>query len=205
MLRFIKYVLQYFKHQRQDLTVPQQTDDMFHSIPGYTTIETNIDNQPIPGTITQSISKEERILQSPNGELITHSNKKGIHCGCGHLIYTIESNGQQPGLGSRCPICAAQAVQLLNRGDVTLDQAEAMSLCCSKCSARCEGCGINVCRRHIHQFIGLDNSRAWLCDECVKQAERDKFFKQTLTIMFSPFLDDNSLPPPAKKRGPNEL
>jgi len=203
----IKYIFQYFTRRRRNLTVhQQQPGDAFqgpsHNEDRCLPIETNINEQPVPGTVTQVVGTEERLLQTPVGEVRTISRKRGIQCGCLHIIYSVESSPTQPGLGGQCPGCSAQAAQLLNQGVITLDQAEAMSLYCSQCSARCDVCGTSVCRRHIHQFINLDNSVIYLCDECLKQAERDKFFKKTLTIMLAPFLDYKRLPPSRERKGP---
>ena len=208
-LSFLKYIFQYLTRGKQNLVAHRlQTNETLHNHPdtvsGCLPIETNSNEQPVPGTVTQGVSTEEKLLQTPIGEVITISRKKGIRCGCSHFIYSIEPEGSQAGLGGQCMGCSAQAAQLLNHGVITLDQAEAMSLYCSQCSARCDACGTSVCRRHIHQFINLDNSVIYLCDECLKQAERDKFFKQALTIIVSPFLDDKRLPPPGERRGPNE-
>jgi len=207
MFRLIKYVFQYLTRRRQDLTVHQQQlgdafHNPFHNEDRCLPIEANINEQPVPGTVTQGVGTEERLLQTPVGGLITLSQKKGIRCGCTHFIYSIEPNGERSGLGGQCPKCSAQAAQLLNQGVIILDQAEAMSLYCSQCSARCDVCGTSVCRRHIHQFINLDNSVIYLCDECLKQAERDKFFKKTLTIMLTPFLDYKRLPPSRERKVP---
>jgi len=209
MLDFIKYLLQYFTRRWQNLTVHQQQPDdalhnRFNSDPRCIPIETNIDEQPIAGTVTQSVCKEESLLQGPTGKPITLSHKRGIRCGCHHIIYSVEPSPTQPGLGGQCPLCMLKAVKLQNQGLIGLEEAEAMSLYCSRCSSRCDGCGISACRHHIHQFINLDNSVIYLCDECLKQAERDKLFKQALTIMFSPFLDYKNLPPPREKRSPDE-
>ena len=207
MLKFFKDVLQYLTSRRQNLAVHQQQPDdtshnHFNNDPGCIPIETNIDEQPVPGTVTQSVCKEESLLQSPTGKLITLSHKRGIRCGCTHFIYTIEPDGSQAGLGGQCPLCMLEAAQLLNQGSINLEQAEAMSLYCTQCSACCDTCGKSVCRRHIHQFVGLDSGVAYLCDACIKQSERDKLFKQALTIMFSPFLDYKNLPPPRERKVP---
>jgi hypothetical protein len=163
MLKFFKYVLQYFTRRRQNLTVQQQQPNnalhnRFNSDPGCNPIETNIDEQLVPGTTTQSVCKEEQLLEAPSGKLITHSSKRGIRCGCNHIIYSVESSPTQPYLGGQCPLCTLKAVKLLNQGLIGLEEAEAMSLYCSRCSSRCDGCGISACRHHIHQFINLDNS-----------------------------------------------
>jgi len=204
MFKPIKYVFQYFKRCWQNpIQHQRQRDDALHDsfdpAGGFIPIETNIDDQPVPGTVTQGVAIEERLLENPTGEIITFSRRKGIRCGCTHFVYSIDPDGHQAGLGGQCPSCTAQAAQLLNQGVITLDQAEAMSLYCTQCSARCV-CGASFCRRHIHQFVNLDNSVIYLCDECLKHAEQDKFFKQALTIMFSPFLDYKRLPPPAERR-----
>jgi len=206
MFKPIKRVFQYFKRRPQNVTVHQrQFDDALHghfdAVGEFIPIETNIDDQPVSGTVTQSVSKEERLLQTQGGQLITLSRRKGIRCGCGHFIYSIDPDGRRAYLGGQCPYCALETAQLLKSGTINLEQAEAMSLYCDRCSSTCQGCGTSLCRRHLRQFA-LDGTLTYsfLCPDCLRQAEQDKFFKQALTIMFSPFLDYKRLPPLSERK-----
>ena len=161
-------------------------------------IESLYDLHPIPGT-TLDVGIIEKVLQAPNDELITYSQQKGIRTGCGHHIYKIDevttSESIHHGLGGLCPYCSLEAAELLNQNLISLQQAEELSLYCSKCASHCDGCGRNnICVRHSQRFEGLDGKVILLCPGCMKKAEKDKFFKKTINIMLTPFIDYKRLP-----------
>ncbi|MFC1635728.1 hypothetical protein ACFL5Z_12885 [Planctomycetota bacterium] len=195
MVKFFKYVFQYFTRNRQSLTVRRiQCDDTAQTpsetLDGYIPLEIARDEQPVPGMATQGTCEEEQLLETPSGRIITLSQRKGIRCGCLHVIYTIEPDGQRPHLAGQCPLCTAKGAELLNKGHITLEQAEAMSLYCSSCGGFCEGCGRSFCSRHVHRFVTLDARIAWLCAACIKPAEQDRFFRKVVALMISLFVDD---------------
>jgi hypothetical protein len=135
-----------------------------------------------------------------NGELITFGMEIGIRCGCGHHIYGIDEivtpHGIQRGLGGQCAYCSLEAAALLNQNLISLQQAEEHSLYCSGCASHCDSCRrANICLRHAQQFQNLDGTILLLCPDCLKKAEQDKFFKKTLAVMLSPFVDYRRLPP----------
>jgi len=208
MFKLLNNIIKYCTRRRQNLTVNQtQTnntlDNRYDNQAGYNLIEINRDEQPIPGMVTQNICTDKRLLETPTGGIITVGNKEGIRCGCNHFIYAIEPNDTQPGLGGQCPICMTEAADILTKGQISLSQAEAMSLYCTLCSSRCDNCGRSICKKHTQQFTNSDASINYLCPDCIKQAERNRLLKQTLTVMLSPFVDDSQLPS-QKERKPND-
>ena len=160
----------------------------------FTPIETNIDDEPIPGTVTQSIGAENNLLESPRGQVKTVARKKRIRGGCDHFILTIEPEGQQTRLGGHCQFCALLAQKLLSRGVIGLDQAEAAPLYCSDCARQCDACGISGCSKHIHE-VGHQDDRAinW-CDECIKKAKRAELRNKLLDLISAPFSETILLP-----------
>jgi len=208
MFKLLNNIIKYCTRRRQNLTVNRtQTnntlDNHYDPQAGCNLIEINRDEQPIPGMFTQNICTDKRLLETPTGGVITVGNKEGIPCGCNHFIYAIEPTNTQPGLGGKCPFCIAEAADLLTQGQISINQAEAMSLYCTLCSSRCDNCGRSICKKHTRQFTNSDASISHLCPDCLKQAEHSRLLKQTLTIMLSPFVDDSQLPSQKEKR-PND-
>jgi len=211
-MNFIRYIIQYFRRPRHNVTVRQTTsqdpprgsDD---PSPGYLPIESYYDMHRIPGT-TLDIGIVVKVIQTPANEIVTANQTKGIHCGCGHHIYRIDevmtAESIHPGLGGQCPFCAAKATDLYNQNLISLQQAEEMSLHCSQCQSHCDLCRRNnVCARHTREFQQLDGTILLLCTECLAKAENDKFFKKTIAFMLYPFVDYRRLPPP-KSTNPYE-
>jgi len=204
MLNFLKYVIAYFRKQRKNVTVRQTTSqeqqrDSYNPPPGYIPIESYYDLQRIPDS-TLDIGIIVKVLQSPNNEIITANQRKGIRCGCGHHIYLIDEvlthESIHPGLGGQCPHCAAKATDLYNKNQISLQQAEALSLYCSLCASKCDICGgNNFCARHTSKFKALDGSILNLCPECMDKAKNNKFFKETIAVLLLPFVDYRRLPP----------
>jgi len=208
MFKLLNNIIKYCTHRRQNITVNRtQTnntlDKYYETQAGYNLIEVNRDEQPIPGLVTQNIFRDQRLLETPTGGVITVGNKEGIRCGCNHFIYTVEPTNKQPGLGGQCLICMAEAVDLQAKGQISLSQAEAMSLYCTLCSSRCDNCGISICKKHTQQFTNSDESTSYLCPVCIKQAERNRLLNKTLMIMLSPFVDYSQLPS-KKESKPND-
>jgi hypothetical protein len=205
---FFKYIADYFRKQRKNVTVRQTTSreqprDSDNPPPGYIPIETYYDLRRIPDT-SLDVGIIAKVLQSPVGEIITANLNKGVRCGCGHHIYLIDMvvtpESIHRGLGGHCPICASKAMDLYNKNKISLQQAEASSLYCSLCASTCDICdGNNFCVRHTSKFNALDGSVLYLCPECLEKAKNDKFFKEAIAIMLLPFVDYRRLPPSKRK------
>jgi hypothetical protein len=215
MIKIIRHIIQHLGRRQRPITInPNQTNQStigFCNLPpGLTPIESLYEMHPIPGT-NLSIGKVEKVLQATDGELTTYSQTIGIRCGCGHEVFSVdqtERQGGAPGRLSRCPYCAIEAATLLNQNLISVQQAQQMVLHCPMCESHCDGCGRkNVCCRHTTPFQDVDvrSGTLLLCPDCLRKAEREKFFNKTLAVMFSPFVDYNHLPPPREKRGSNDF
>jgi len=205
---FIKRIFRPLQHNIRTRRIePEDPRHCSHNLsPGITPIESTYNMQSIPGT-TCSLGTIEKVLQTLNGELINYTKKEGVQLGCGHPVFVIDEviteNSAQSGVGGACPYCSLEAAELLSQKLISLQQAEEMSLYCSKCASHCDGCRRNnICIRHTQQFENLDGSILVLCPDCLKNAEQDKFFKKTLDLMLAPFVDYNRLPPPTQRRDP---
>jgi hypothetical protein len=209
MFRLLHNIVKYLIRRRQNPAIRAKQNNNIPTncvnIPeGYNTLEINRDEQPIPGLITQHICTDKRLLENPTGGIITVENKEGIQCGCNHFIYSIEPTNSQPGIGGQCPLCLTEAADLSTRGEISITQAEAMSLYCTLCSSRCDNCGRSICKKHTRQFTNSDATISKLCPDCLKQAEHNRILKQTLSILFFPFVDYSHLPSQNEKEQKND-
>jgi len=211
-MNFIRYIIQYFRRPRHSVTTRcVQPDEPSYDVnnlpPGVVPIESSYDLSRIPGTMLD-VGAIAKLLQTSGNELVTLNQKIGVRGGCGHHIFVIDEvinqNSVQRGLGGTCPYCSLEAAELLNQNLISLPQAEQMSLYCSRCASYCDGCRRgNICLRHAQQFQSLDGTILLLCPDCLRKAEQDKFFKRTLAMMLTPFVDYNRLPPPTQRSDPD--
>lgn len=175
--------------------VNQQQEANFSNLPpGFIPKETVFDTSRIPGT-SLDVGLQARVLQSLDEELITCEQRIGIRCGCGHLVYVIDEirteNFTQPGVAGVCHECSKEAEENRKKGLITIQEAQAKSLYCTQCASHCDECGRrNLCVSHTHLFEDTDGKRMLLCPDCLKKAEAEKFFKKTLSILISPFIDE---------------
>lgn len=209
MINFIKYIIEYFKTQRHNIVAHQvefgnPPPDFDNPPSEFMPIESYYDMHRIPGT-TLDVGAVAKVLQAPSNEVVTLNQRKGVRTGCGHHIYTVDKITTeiwvQQGIGGVCHYCAQEAAQLLNQGVISIKQAEELSLYCSQCASQCDGCRrSNLCLRHSQRFEDWDGSVSFLCPDCLIKAENEKFFKKTLAVMLSPFIDHRRLPPPRQRR-----
>jgi hypothetical protein len=175
-----------------------QSDD--NPPPGCILIETQVHRQEVPGT-SLWVGEIARVLQTPTGELVTQELKKGVRCGCGHRVFSLEEtvteNGIQYGIGGTCHYCSADAQDLLRHHKISLQEAEENSLYCTQCSASCADCNRrNLCSRHANSFTDINKKKRPLCPECQAKAKRDKFFRKTGDAISWLLGEDDGVSPP---------
>lgn len=176
----------------------QQANDDFHDLPpGYIPKETCLQNFQVPGTDLYA-GIRARVVQAPTGELLTCEQQTGIDLGCGHKIFSIDEirteNFIRLGLGGSCKNCQETAEDKYSKGLINKKQAQEQSHYCTMCESLCQGCGRrNICVSHTKLFDFGDGSQKLLCPDCYKKAESEKFFKDSVSFLLSPFLiNDNS-------------
>ena len=193
MFNFIKRL---FRRSRQPASVqqiPREQQDEPRDIPlPFRPIETLYEGSEIPGT-REWIGEMAKVIQTLEGEQITWQRKKGVRAACGHMIFAVDEKitdtGIQRGLGGACPDCAKES--------------ESLGLYCSQCANHCDGCGRNnICVRHTRLFKDIDGHEQLLCPDCYKKADLERFFKKTLLVLLSPFLDPDHGSDSKKRRDP---
>jgi len=184
-----------FRRSRRPASVQQipreQRDESRDMPPGFTPIETVYEGTEIAGT-REWIGTWARVILTPEGEQITWEKEKGVRCDCGHLIFAkyekITETGIQIGLGGVCSDCESEGKS---------------GVYCSRCASHCDGCGRNnICVRHTRLFKDIDGHEQLLCPDCYKKADLERFFKKTLLVLLSPFLDRDHGSDSKKRRDP---
>jgi len=169
--------------------------------PACVPIESVCDMVNIPGT-TLYMGSIGRVVQSWTNEVATLTERRGQRLGCGHVVFNIHEyvtpTGVYRGVGNQCPYCTAEAVSLLNENRITLPQAEAMSLCCSRCARSCHSCGRNnLCARHVGLVDAPDaGGSISLCVDCLATWKRRRLWHTVVAIILAPFVDRDRLAQP---------
>ncbi len=189
------------QHQVAEPEDPQFTGGL---PPGYIPIETQISGQHIDGT-SRWVGEDARVVQAPSSEIITCTRLRTVRTGCDHFPYSVQERitetGIIAGIGGRCSDCASEADELLHRNAISASQAEALALYCTQCASHCDGCGRqNLCKRHTTLFTDADGRQRLLCPDCLKKADRKKFFTQTVTF-FNWLLAEDDSPSQPKQQG----
>jgi len=164
--------------------------------PGYVPIESAYDVVNIPGTSLYVGTVMRMVQQTWTQEVITRTERLGQRLGCGHMVYNIHEYttaiGVYRGLGGQCSFCTAQAAALLQENQITLPQAEAKSLYCSRCGRGCQACGRNnVCSRHV-RLLEVPGSRPTsLCIGCLQPVKTGCLRRAVIATLSFLFLDRN--------------
>jgi hypothetical protein len=165
------------------------------AIGSYTPLESIYDLVNIPGT-SLYVGTITRVIQTWTGEIVTRTERYGQLLGCDHMVYNIHEYatafGLYRGVGGRCPYCTAEAAALFSENQITLRQAEAKSLFCSRCSRSCRACGrSSLCARHAGLVAAPDGSSVSLCVDCLASMKRQRLWNTIVAILLAPFVDHN--------------
>ena len=156
-------------------------------------VERHYSRELIVGTSIAAGWQEEAVLI--DGQLVEGRDTFHIQLGCGHLVARLQSTSDgrnmQPGVGGTCPFCQLELAKPLEKGEITPPDAERLSLFCGACESWCDSCGRrSLCARHGLPFQ-VDEGLVRLCPECRQAAEKQKFFKQVVRGILSPFTEDD--------------
>jgi len=191
-MRLWAFIKDLFRRSAQGAGVPAQQPGVPgqgpispQPVPGQV-IERVVERQVIPGT-SVGFAVAEEVSVGGDGSLDRTRTVVGLLAGCGHLISDYDH------LGGRCNFCAAEAQELLAKGQIDLYSAHSYGLYCAGCRATCGACGQSTCQRHAVRLQQADGSVIGLCPRCAEEHRKGQLVQQVLGIVLGPFI---SIPPP---------
>src|SRR3989339_189895 len=134
MFDFIKYIFAYFKNRRRKVPVQQinsqQDQFRFENVPPENKpVESFYDLHRIAGS-SLDVGTLAKVILTPAGETVTMQQEQSVLLGCYHHVHSIDEikteNWEQKGVGGVCPHCAKEQFPNLNKGQITLQQFEAL-------------------------------------------------------------------------------
>jgi hypothetical protein len=195
-MRIFSKIKQFFQNlcHRQNTNVPCQpytfqttSQHGCYNQPNILPLESNYKLTSIAGT-NLSIGNIETVSLTDQEQLITTSNNIGILCGCNHHVYRIKPENGLPGLGGQCQFCLADLLPLVQQNSLPAEKIQAMTLFCTDCASLCHMCATVICLRHASAYP-TPNGVLFLCPNCAKKYEDQRFLNKTLMFLLSPILE----------------
>ncbi len=162
--------------------------------------ETSADIETVAGADIHFGTAETTTVDQ-NGNA-TRTRRRVAHIlGDGLLVTGLEprvENGQErPGVGGGCNFCFQEGIQDFEKGLIPREEVQRRRLFSTASAAQCEGCGRkDVCDRHCRPLKRFDGSQPRLCPDCRKAAIREDCDRESLYLLFSPFMNQRRLSPP---------
>jgi len=136
--------------------------------------ETYIETESILGGPIK-IGSEEGTLRGPNGQLIRAHNKISILLGCHHSVAQFQALDQEDrhirGIDGKCYYCDLEVQELLQKGQITVFDAERLSLVCTDCG-KITNSGQLCCPRHYTAVSNPDGTKTYLSPEDAEAQNR---------------------------------
>ncbi|MFC1636715.1 hypothetical protein ACFL5Z_17950 [Planctomycetota bacterium] len=200
----INYLCDLFQRSYQDAAQPYvphppgQESEILSNKPtsGYQEVS---DDLEIVGGTSISFGTEESIVIDDDGNAVNRRRTMSHVLGSGLLVTslrpTIENGVHLPGVHGECHYCKQEALFLLQRGLIPIEEAERRSLCDTDSAAKCEGCRrLDLCVNHCLPF-GPEGNQKNYCPDCTKVAEQKEALNTSLHFILYPILDHKRLPP----------
>lgn len=154
------------------------------SIPiGAEPLETYLEIESILGGPIK-IGLEEGSLKGPDGQLIRTSNRASILLGCNHIVAQFQALDQEDrhirGIAGKCFHCDLEGQELLQKGKITVFDAERLSLVCSDCGKITES-GQLCCPKHYTAVSNPDGTTTYLSPEDAEEQDRQNTTKTILS------------------------
>jgi hypothetical protein len=163
-------------------------------------IETNVRTESIADLFfklgsTQSASRE------PDGQLITTEDKLAQILGCGHVVTQLQAVDRPGehiiGIAGPCEQCKADNQRLLLKGELSIFDAERLSLVCTDCGKSTPS-GLLCHPKHCVEEVQPDGTRSYLPQEQSVQLERQRTAQ--MPLQFIAGLLGEEIPQPSQGR-----
>jgi len=98
-------------------------------------------------------------------------------------------------VGGVCPLCQAGAMEQFEKGLITLQAAQLLSLYDNSSAASCSLCGLAGCCRHVRSVLLPDGQVQPICVNCQKKLDRqarNARIVKMLGFLLTPFMEDEN-------------
>ncbi len=102
--------------------------------------------------------------------------------GSGKLVSKVED------VAGVCKLCQAIAMEQLQAGQISVQQAQLLSLYDKSSAAICDVCGIQGCVRHIRPLL-TENGVLAMCETCQRQLKKQLRKQKIVGLLLSPFME----------------
>lgn len=146
-------------------------------------LETYIETESNLGSPVK-IGSEEGALRGPDGQLIRAHNKLSILLGCNHIVAQFQALDQEDrhirGVAGKCFYCDQEVQELLQKGKITVFDAERSALVCTDCGKITKS-GQLCCPKHYTAVSNPDGTTTYLSPEDAEEQDRQKTTKTILS------------------------
>jgi len=119
-----------------------------------------------------------------NGQLIRAHNKLSILLGCYHIVAQFQALDQEDrhirGIAGKCFYCDQEVQELLQKGQITVFDAERLALVCTDCG-KITNSGQLCCPKHYTAVSNPDGTTTYLSPEDAEEQNRQKTTKTILS------------------------
>lgn len=144
-------------------------------------IETETDIHTIAGTDI-GFGTQKIIQVDSSGQAKDISQTQSHIIGSGKLVSKVED------IAGVCKLCQAIAMEQLQAGQISVQQAQLFSMYDKSSAAICNVCGIQGCVRHIRPILTEDGVLA-MCEICQRQLKKQLRKRKIIGFLISPFME----------------
>jgi hypothetical protein len=145
--------------------------------------ETETDIHTIAGT-SIGFGKQKIIRVDQNGQANSFSQAQSHILGSGKLVREIEN------IVGVCKFCQVIAIDQLQAGQISVEQAQLLSLYDNSSAAICNFCGVQGCIRHI-KSMQTESGITTICVTCQQQLKKQARRRKIVNFILSPFIETN--------------
>ena len=179
--------------------------------PGAQPVEINVISQSCIGLLSR-LSKEDRLMRGPDGEVVRVSDQVGILPGCEHVVIQLQAVDEKGrhirGIAGICSACFREYQRPLEKGQISTFDAERLSLVCTDCG-KITISGQLCCPKHYTSVVGPDGSATYLDEEQAREMKRQNTVRTALSIVNFLFGEDQPKIPDRQdneqKNAPNPI
>ena len=126
---------------------------------------------------------------------IFENTTKNVSLKCSHVLGTGKMISEISDVGGVCPLCQASAMEQFEKGLITLQAAQLLSLYDNSSAASCSLCGLAGCCRHIRPVLLPDGQVQPVCVDCQKELRRQARNARIIKMfgfLLTPFMEDEN-------------